>query len=93
MNNLFPDIKNALRGKLVKEDDLDKMPDPMAGMDTQQRIKYQAELNSLNDKENQLHLQIDKIKQEKEDLKKKYNLSSKSTQVEPWSKTGIQNPV
>ncbi len=93
--SLFPNIKAALRGELVREQDgaSGQEKDPLDAMDPQARINYMNELKKLEDQEAKLRLEIDKIKKSKEDLKKKYNLTPKEKQVTPWSKTGIQNTI
>lgn len=93
----FPNIKGALRGELVREEDVvppgQEPSDPLNDMDPQKRINYLNEVKKLDDQEAKLRLEIDKIKKSKEDLKKKYNLGQKEKQVTPWSKTGIQNTI
>lgn len=89
MKSLFPNIREALRGTLVKEEmptqndqqsndqqqnnNLQKS-DPLDLMDPRERQNYQNELQKLIDQENGLRQQIDKVKQQKIDLKKKYKL-------------------
>lgn len=92
MDSLFPNIKAALRGELVKEQDAPNQ-DPLDAMDPQARINYMNELKKLDDQEAKLRLDLDKIKKSKEDLKSKYNLTPKEKQVTPWSKTGIHNTL
>ncbi len=96
-NNYFPNIKGALRGEIVREEDNvpsgEQAQDPLSNMDPQQRIRYLNEVKKLDEQEAKLRLEIDKIKKSKEDLKKKYNLTQKEKQVTPWSKTGIQNTI
>ncbi len=93
--NLFPNIKAALRGEIVREQDIvpGQEKDPLDAMDPQARINYMNELEKLDNQEEKLRLDIDKIKKSKEDLKKKYNLAKKEPQVTSWSKTGIQNTI
>ena len=82
-NNLFPDIKGALRrrGKLATEEvpstalpDQKKTTDPLDTMSPQDRLSYFNELKKLDSQEQQLRIQIDKIKKSKMDLKTKYKL-------------------
>lgn len=95
MDSLFPNIKGALRGEIVREQDVvpGQEQDPLNNMDPQQRINYLNEVEKLDEQEAKLRLEIDKIKKSKEDLKKKYKLNQKEKQVTPWSKTGIQNTI
>lgn len=77
MKSLFPNIREALRGTLVKEElpvPGAQQKDPMDAMDPRTRQNYLNELTKLTTHEEQLRVQIDKIKQQKLDLKKKYNL-------------------
>jgi uncharacterized protein YaaW (UPF0174 family) len=77
MRSLFPNIKEALRGTLVKEEmpvQNQQQKDPMDAMDPRTRQNYLNELTKLDTHEEQLRVQIDKVKQQKADLKKKYNL-------------------
>ena len=62
-------------------------------MDPQARINYMNEKKKLDDHEEKLRLEIDKIKKSKEDLEKKYKLNQKEKQVTPWSITGIKNTL
>ncbi len=78
MKSLFPNIREALRGNVVREDlpvqnDM-QQKDPMDAMDPRTRQNYLNELAKLDTHEEQLRVQIDKIKQQKLDLKKKYKL-------------------
>jgi hypothetical protein len=95
MDSLFPNIKGALRGELVREQGAvpGQEQDPLDAMDPQARINYMNEKKKLDDHEAKLRLEIDKIKKSKEDLEKKYNLTQKEKQVTPWSKTGIKNTI
>jgi hypothetical protein len=72
MDSLFPNIKAAMRGKVVREEDIPL--DPLDTMQPQDRQNYMNELQKLDNQENQLRLKMDTIKQQKMDLKKKYKL-------------------
>jgi hypothetical protein len=77
MKSLFPNIKEALRGTLVREELPVQNPqqkDPLDAMDPRTRQNYLNERKKLDDHEEQLRVQIDKIKQQQIDLKKKYKL-------------------
>lgn len=77
MNSLFPNIKGALRGEIVKEQGEipgQEQKDPMDALTPQDRIKYAAERQKLDVREEQLRSQIDAIKKQQADLKARYNL-------------------
>lgn len=77
MNSLFPNIRGALRGEVVKEQGLisgQPQKDPIDTLTPQDRIKYNTELQKLDVREEQLRSQIDNVKKLKADLKQKYKL-------------------
>lgn len=77
MNSLFPNIRGALRGEVVKEQGVipgQPQKDPIDALTPQDRIKYNTELQKLDVREEQLRGQIDNVKKLKADLKQKYKL-------------------
>lgn len=78
-NSLFPNIRGALRGEVVKEQGVilgQPQKDPIDDLTPQDRIKYNTELQKLDVREEQLRSQIDNVKKLKADLKQKYKLSA-----------------
>jgi hypothetical protein len=90
-NNLFPNIKGALRGKLSEEDTIPRTNNSMGTGNTtphnnapqspsndpnQQR--YEIEKKKLDDQESSLRSSLERVSQARDNLNKKYNKQSVS---------------